>query len=101
MFAQLGAKLAAVHSVVEKFSGIRSRISAGLTVGALTLSGCMPATVPLVGTGPSDPGAKVDAVGYRSTVSPYSSIRPTTPSSWGSQNEPVAPAPKSASRSER
>ena len=94
MISQLGAKPAAVRSVVEKLY-IKSRILAVLTVAGFALAGCMPATVPLVGADPADPGAKVDAVGYRSTVSPYSSLRPTTPSSWGSQNEPVAPAPKS------
>jgi len=95
MLAQLGARLAAVHSVVEKLSGIRSRIVAGMTLAALTLSGCMPATVPLVGADPADPGAKVAGVGYRSTVAPYSSLRPAVPSSWGDQNDRVAPAPKS------
>ena len=55
----------------------------------------MPATVPLVGADPADPGAKVAGVGYRSTVAPYSSLRPTVPSSWRDQNDRVAPAPKS------
>jgi hypothetical protein len=95
MLAQLGARLAAVRSVVEKLSGIKSRIFAGLTAAALALAGCMPATVPLVGADPADPGAKVAGVGYRSTVSPYSSLRPTAPSSWRDQNERAAPAPKS------
>jgi hypothetical protein len=31
MLAQLGARLTAVHSVVEKLSGIRSRMLAGMT----------------------------------------------------------------------
>jgi len=95
MLAQLGARLAAVRSVVEKLSGIRSRIMAGMTLAALTLSGCMPAMVPPIGTDPADPGAKVAGVGYRSTVAPYSSIRPAVPSSWSDQNDRVAPAPKS------
>jgi hypothetical protein len=95
MFAQLEAKLAAVHSVVENLSGIRSRTFAGLTAAALALVGCMPATVPLVGADPADPGAKVAGVGYRSTVAPYSSLRPAAPSSWRDQNDRVAPAPKS------
>jgi hypothetical protein len=95
MLAQLGARLAAVQSVVEKLSGIRSRIFAWMTLAAMTLSGCMPATVPLVGADPADPRAKVAGVGYRSTVAPYSSLRPSVPSSWGDQNDRVAPAPKS------
>jgi hypothetical protein len=95
MLAQLGARLAAVHSVVEKLSGIRSRTIAGLTAAAVALAGCIPATMPLVGADPADPGAKVAGVGYRSTVAPYNSLRPAVPSSWGDQNDRVAPAPKS------
>jgi len=95
MLAQLGARLAAVHSVVEKLSGIRSRTLAGLTAAALALAGCMPATVPLVGADPADPGAKVAGVGYRSTIAPYSSLRPAVPSSWRDQNDRIAPVPKS------
>ena len=95
MFAQLVARIAAVRSVVEKLSGIRSGTIAGLTAAGLALAACMPATGPLVGADPADPGAKVAGVGYRSTVSPYSSLRPAVPSSWRDQNDRVAPAPKS------
>jgi hypothetical protein len=51
--------------------------------------------VPLAGADPADPGAKVVGVGYRSTIAPYTSLRPTAPGSWREQNERVAPAPKS------
>ena len=95
MPAQLGALLAAVHSGVEKPFIIRSRSLAGLTAVALTLAACMPATVPLAGADPADPGAKVAGVGYRSTVAPYTSLRPTAPSSWREQNDRVAPTPTS------
>jgi hypothetical protein len=95
MVAQLGALLAAVHSGVEKPFIIRSRTFAGLIAAALTLAACMPATVPLAGPDPADPGAKVAAVGYRSAVAPYTSLRPAAPSSWRELNDRVAPAPKS------
>ena len=95
MLAQLGAILTAVHSVVETIFGIRFRILAGIAVMAVTLGGCMPATVPLAGADPADPGARVAGVGYRSTIAPYTSLRPTVPSSWREQNDRVAPAPKS------
>jgi hypothetical protein len=95
MLAQLGASLAAVHSVAEKLFIIRSRTFAGLIVAALTLAGCMPARSPLAGADPADPAAKVAGVGYRSTIAPYTSLRPTAPSSWREQNDRVAPAPKS------
>jgi hypothetical protein len=95
MRAQLGARLAAVRSVVERLYGIRFRTSAGLAVAALMLGGCMPTTVPLSGADPADPNTRVAPVGYRSTVAPYTSLRPTAPASWRQQNERVAPAPKS------
>jgi hypothetical protein len=93
MLAQLGAILTAVDSVVE--AGNRFRTLAGMAVTALTLGGCMAATVPLAGADPADPGAKVAGVGYRSTVAPYTSLRPTAPSPWREQNDRAAPAPKS------
>ena len=95
MLAQLGARLAAVGSVVERLYVIRFKTSAGLAVAALMLGGCMRTTVPLSGADPADPNARVAPVGYRSTVAPYSSLRPTAPASWRQQNERVAPAPKS------
>jgi hypothetical protein len=95
MFAQLGAIPAAVRSAVETIFGLSFPTLAGVAVTALTLAGCMPTTVPLAGADPADPGAKVAGVGYRSTIAPYTSLRPTAPSSWREQNERVAPAPKS------
>jgi hypothetical protein len=91
MLAQLGAILAAVCSVVER----RFRIKIGMAVAALALGGCMPTTVPLAGAESADPGASVAGLGYHSTIAPYTSRRPTAPSSWREQNDRVAPAPKS------
>jgi len=95
MQAQLGAVRAAVHSVAAKPYLIRSRNLAGLIAVALTLAACVPATVPLAGRDPADPGAKVAGANYRSTVAPYSSLRPSAPSPWREQNDRAAPAPKS------
>ncbi|WP_128923816.1 hypothetical protein [Bradyrhizobium guangxiense] len=61
---------------------------------ALVLSGCMPATTQVASTDPADPGAKVAAVGYRSTIAPYTSLRPATPAPWRNRNEAVTPQPK-------
>jgi hypothetical protein len=91
MLAQLGAILAAVRSVAETIFGIRFRILAGVAVTALALGGCMPTTVPLAGADPADSGARVAGVGYRSTIAPYTRLRPTAPASWREQNERVAP----------
>jgi hypothetical protein len=95
MLAQLGALRAAVGSVAETIFSIRIRTFAGMAATAFTLGGCIPTAVPLAGANPADPGAKVAGVGYRSTIAPYTSLRPTAPSSWREQNDRVAPAPKS------
>jgi len=99
MQAQLWAVRTAVHSVAATPYLIRSRNLAGFIAVALTLASCMPATAPLAGQDPADPGAKVAGAHYRSTVAPYTSLRPSAPSSWREQNDRAAPAPKS-SRSE-
>lgn len=95
MPAQLWARLAAVRSVAERLYGIRFGTSVGVAVAALMLGGCMPTTVPLAGADPVDPNARVVPVGYRSTVAPYNSLRPTAPLPWREQNDRVAPVPKS------
>jgi hypothetical protein len=95
MLAQLEAKLAAVCSVAGKLFDIKFGIVAAMTAAGMALGGCMPTTVPLAGADPADPGARVAGVGYRSTVAPYSSLRPVAPSSWREQNDRVAPVPKS------
>jgi hypothetical protein len=95
MLAQFGAKLAAVCSVVGKLFDIRFGILAAMTATGMALGGCMPVTAPFAGADPADPGTKVAGVGYRSTVAPYSSLRPVAPSSWREQNDRVAPVPKS------
>lgn len=66
-----------------------------LVVAAVVVNGCVARTVPLADADPADPGAKVAGIGYRSTVAPYASLRPTTPSGWKEQNRRVTPSPKS------
>ena len=95
MLAQLGAIAAAVRSAVETIFGLRFATFAGVAVTALALGGCMPTTVPLASPDPADPRGRVAGVAYRSTIAPYTSLRPTAPSSWREQNDRVAPAPKS------
>ena len=89
MFAPVEAKLAAVRAARG-----RSRIAAALTVAAL-LSGCIPATTRLTGMDPADPTAKVAAVGHRSTIAPYASLRPAAPTAWRERNDGDAPQRKS------
>jgi hypothetical protein len=95
MLTHLGAILAAALSVAETLFGIRLKTSAGLAVTALILGACTPTMVLLAGADPADPNARVAGVGYRSTIAPYNSLRPTAPSSWRQQNDRVSPAPKS------
>ena len=65
-----------------------------LAVAALALSGCTPATTELVSADPADPAAKVTPTSYRSTIAPYTSLRPATPAPWRERNDAVAPRPK-------
>ena len=92
MFAQFGAKIAAVGSVAARLCDSRAAVFAAISAGALTLGGCLPRPAPLVGADPADPSARVAGTGHRSTVAPYTSLRPVAPSSWREQNDRVAPA---------
>jgi hypothetical protein len=52
----------------------------------------MPATTaPLASAHPADPAVKVAPVGYRSTIAPYTSLRPATPTPWRERNDSVVP----------
>lgn len=88
MFALLVAKRAAVRARGRR--AVHGRIVAALTA-VTCLSGCSPITAPLAGDDPADPAAKVAAVGYRSTVAPYTSLRPVTPTPWRERNGGDAP----------
>ncbi|WP_375157073.1 hypothetical protein [Bradyrhizobium sp. RDT46] len=65
-----------------------------LALVAQALSGCMPATTQVAAADPADPAAKVVPVGYRSTIAPYTSLRPATPAPWRGRNDAVTPQPK-------
>lgn len=94
MLVHLGAILAAVHSVVEKIFGSRFRTLAGMAVTVFALEGCMQASVPLAGADPANPDAKIAGVGYRSTIAPYTTMRPSEPARWRERNDSAAPQPK-------
>ncbi|WP_458760875.1 hypothetical protein ACSVBT_08895 [Afipia sp. TerB] len=95
MSAQIGATVATVGSVVRGLFGRTFRTIAGVALAAMTLGGCAVPLAQLAGADPADPSAKVAGVGYRSTIAPYTSLRPTTPSGWKEQNQSVTPSPKS------
>lgn len=68
-----------------------------IAVGLLAsfVAGCAAPAQPFRTADPSDPQARVSAVGYRSTTGSYASQRPVEPTPWREQNERVAPQPKS------
>lgn len=97
MFAHIRAQDAAVGPAAVRTricSSGRGRALLAIVLAAVVLAGCMP-NAPLIGADPADPAARVAATGYRSTIAPYQSLRPSAPAPWREQNDRVAPAPKS------
>lgn len=82
MFAQFGAKRAAVQTVARGFHLGKTRILAGVALAAAGLAGCLQTAPPLVGADPADPTARVAGASYRSTTEPYTRMRPTAPTPW-------------------
>jgi hypothetical protein len=83
MFARFEAQLAAVRSARRRRQGFHFRTLAAAAAMAASLGGCVPATVPLAGADPAEPSAKVARAGYRSTIAPYTPMRPSSPGGWG------------------
>ncbi|WP_441234026.1 hypothetical protein [Bradyrhizobium sp. 930_D9_N1_4] len=65
-----------------------------LALVTLALCGCMPATTQIAGADPADPAARAARTGYRSTIAPYTSLRPAAPAPWRDPNDAAAPQPK-------
>ncbi len=95
MLAQMAANDAAAFNAFTRTGSRRAVIRRTILIALVGpfLAGCS-TTVPLVGADPADPGVKVRRVGYRPTVAPYVSLRPTSPVGWREQNQRVAPTPK-------
>lgn len=93
MRSQFGAK-PAVDSTGGRLFNFRNGFVAMAFAAALGLGGCMPASVPLAGADPADPSVRVAGVAYRSTVAPFTRLRPTAPTAWRQQNENVTPSQK-------
>jgi len=94
MSAQFGAWLAAVDSARERHSIFNSAIRGAVIAVAIGANGCTPATTRLAGADPADPAARVAGVGYRSTIAPYTALRPSTPAPWRERNDSVTPKPR-------
>ncbi|MGY4260809.1 hypothetical protein ACVI1L_007877 [Bradyrhizobium sp. USDA 4516] len=100
MYSHLGARLAAVATRLGNRLGWRapptllSRMAAAILASA-PLAGCMTDGRPVAVAGdPANPAAGTAAVGYRSTIAPYSSLRPSTPQPWRERNGGVTPPAK-------
>ena len=65
-----------------------------LAVIAIALSGCMTATTHIATADPADPAAKAARIGYRSTVAPYTRLRPAELAPWREGSDAVTPQPK-------
>ncbi|MHC2461613.1 hypothetical protein [Bradyrhizobium embrapense] len=103
MYSHFGARLAAVATPRGNRLGRRapftfvSRIAAAI-VAAAPLAGCMADGRPVASAAdPANPSAHTASVGYRSTIAPYSSLRPATPLPWRERNDGVTPPAKSKS----
>jgi hypothetical protein len=94
MSAQLGAWFAAVDSARDRHSVFHLAICGAVIALAIGASGCTPATTRVAGADPADPGARATGVGYRSTIAPYTSLRPSTPAPWRERNASVTPQPR-------
>jgi hypothetical protein len=93
MSAQFGAWFAAVDSAGARHTIFNSAIRGAVVAVAIAASGCAPATTRMAGADPADPAVRVAGVGYRSTIAPYTALRPSTPAPWRERNDSVAPKP--------
>jgi len=93
MFALFGATFTAVGSAYGRHCNFNIRFSAATAGAAGWLLASLSSTVALAGGDPADPTAKVAGIGYRSTIAPYTRLRPTAPASWRERNDSVAPKP--------
>lgn len=96
MSPQPGAKFAAVVSARGRRRTFHLAIVVAVSIAVA--GGASAATTRLTGADPADPAdpaARTAAVGYRSTIAPYTPLRPATPTPWRERNERVAPKPSS------
>jgi hypothetical protein len=90
MSSQFGAKSAAAGPAGGRHSIFTSAISVAVSIA---VTGCTPATTRVAGADPAEPAARTAGVGYRSTIAPYTALRPSTPAPWRERNDSVAPKP--------
>jgi len=94
MLAQIGARFATVDAVAR--DACRTWLTLAMLMIPLAAGGIASGhAAPLPGNArdPADPAAKVAGAGYRSTIAPYTRMRPAVPEPWREQNQRVAPSP--------
>jgi hypothetical protein len=87
-------RFASAHSADGR-GGARSAALGAIMAVAMLLPGCNPTTTQPAAWDPADPAAPVRGVGYRSTIAPYTSLRPVTPAPWRRPDDRPAPQPRS------
>lgn len=92
MFSRSSARLAAIAAACE----YRRFLTFGALLAATMLGGCQAAAPAVASADPADPSVSVSRVAYRSTIAPYSSLRPTVPTQWRERNDAVSPKRKGA-----
>jgi hypothetical protein len=98
MHSRVSAKSAAISAARERLCTYRLLFAA--VISTAVLAGCQPATVPLAAADPAIPAEPVPRMIYRSTIAPYSALRPAAPAPWRDRNDAVAPnaAPDGSNR---
>ncbi len=90
MFDFLGAVRVRIRAVAcQRLAQLRNPALA--LIPAAVLAGCVQIAPPLAGPDPADPGVRVRGASYRSTVAPYTSLRPASPVGWKEHNQGVTP----------
>ncbi|WP_213289201.1 hypothetical protein [Bradyrhizobium sp. sGM-13] len=91
MSAQSHAWSAAIGSADGRNAIFKSAVGGAVAAIAIVVAGCTPVTTRVAGADPADPTARVPGVGYRSTIAPYTALRPSTPAPWRERNDSVTP----------
>jgi hypothetical protein len=101
MSAQFGARLAAIGSAAARHCISRfiilamAIVTAGFTPAAARAGhSCPKDGVAFARLCPADAAERTAGVGYRSTIAPYTSLRPSAPAPWRARNDSVTPQPK-------
>ncbi len=88
------AHLRAAAAVMARQQSAMGRVFLVASFATLTSACVTPPRSPLTAADPSNPSARVSALRYRSTLSPYTSQRPVEPAPWREQTERLPPQPK-------